>query len=189
MIKTPAIKKEYDGRVVLDVPSLEFEEGKVYALIGANGSGKTTFGKECGLSYQPQKPYAFRMTVLENVMLTGVSAETALKLLGQLEMTGFAKARADKLSGGETAKMALARSIAANSTAIVFDEPTNSMDMSGSILAEKLIRQYADEGHIVILITHSMRQAKRIADEIIFLKDGKINNNENDLKEFMEYYA
>lgn len=189
MITTPAIKKEYGNRVVLNVSSMQFEEGKVYALIGANGSGKTTFGKECTLSYQPQRPYAFRMSVLKNVMLSGASEEKARMLLEKLDMKGLENARADKLSGGEMAKMALARSIASGKKAIVFDEPTNSMDMKGAILAEKLIRQYADEGNLVILITHSKRQAERIADETIFLKDGLVNTNENDLKEFMEYYS
>lgn len=188
-MKTPKMKIAYGARVVLDVDELNFEKGKVYALIGANGSGKTTFGKNCGFSYQPQKPYAFRMSVIKNLMLTGATETDAMDMLNALKLTEFKDARADKLSGGETAKMALARSILAGKDAIVLDEPTNSMDMEGSILAEEVIRKYADEGHIVILITHSMRQAQRIADETIFLKEGKINKEEKDLKEFLDYYA
>ena len=146
MMKTPALKIEYGNRVVLNVPELEFEEGKIYALIGANGSGKTTFGKNCGFAYQPQKPYAFRMSVLKNVMLASddksqENIAKARELLKALKLEAFEDARADKLSGGETAKMALARSIMANQEAIVLDEPTNSMDMDGSILAENLIRK------------------------------------------------
>lgn len=187
MIKTPAIRKEYDGRVVLSVPSMQFEEGKIYALIGANGSGKSTFGKLCGIPYQPQEPYAFRMSVKKNVMLAYKNEIGALKLLKNLGMQQLANARADKLSGGEKAKMALARSFMSGQH-LVLDEPTAAMDMQSSILAEKLIKKYAAKGRTVILITHSIRQARRLADEIIFLKDGKINNNENDLKEFVEYY-
>lgn len=188
MMKTPAIRIEYSGRVVLDVPELEFEKGKVYALIGANGSGKTTFGKNCGFAYQPQKPYAFRMSVKKNLLLASDNESRVDELLKTLKLESFADKRADKLSGGETAKMALARSIMSGQEALVLDEPTNSMDMQGSILAEEVIRDYADSDHIVILITHSMRQARRIADEIIFLKDGKINNNEEDINAFLDYY-
>lgn len=194
MKKTPALKIEYGNRIVLNVPELEFEEGKVYALIGANGSGKTTFGKNCGFSYQPQKPYAFRMTVLKNVLLgnndsSQESVDKAKSLLKELKLEAFENARADKLSGGETAKMALARSIMAGQDAIVLDEPTNSMDIDGSILAENLIRRYADEGHVVVLITHSIRQAERISDKILFLKDGCLNDDPSAIKEFLDYYA
>ncbi len=188
MIKTPEIKKEYDGRVVLDVPEINFEEGKIYALVGANGSGKSTFGRFCGLAYQPQKPYIFRMSVKKNIMLAGKDKIKLNGLLKKLNLESLANARADKISGGEAAKMALARSIMANKKAIVLDEPTSAMDMHSSKLAEEVIRRYADDGNVVILITHSIRQAKRISDRLIFLKDGMINTSKKDLKEFLDYY-
>ena len=188
MIRTPAIRKEYKGRVVLDVPEMYFEEGKIYALIGANGSGKSTFAKNCGLAYQPQKPYAFRMSVKRNIMLATKKELGVLELMKALNLQDFATARADKLSGGETAKMALARTLSAGHKAIVLDEPTAAMDMEGSIASEKLIKKYAGTGRVVILITHSMRQAKRFADEIIFLKDGKVNNDPKEIYDFISYY-
>ena len=174
--------------------SFSIYHGEVLALLGENGSGKTTFGKNCGFSYQPQKPYAFRMSVLKNVLLgnnssSQESVDKAKSLLKELKLEAFETARADKLSGGETAKMALARSIMAGQDAIVLDEPTNSMDMDGSILAENLIRKYADEGHVVVLITHSIRQAERISDKILFLKDGCLNDDPSAIKEFLDYYA
>jgi len=189
MHKTPPLKIKYGKRVVLDVPAMIFEDGKIYALIGANGSGKSSFGKNCGFSYQPQKPYMFKMSVYKNLKLAAKSKEEVNIALRDFNLVAFKNARADKLSGGESAKVALARTLLSRQKTIVLDEATNSMDMEGCKISEYLIRRYADEGNTVILITHSMRQAERIADEIIFLKDGMINKNEKDLKAFMDFYA
>ena len=187
MIKTPAIKKEYNGRIVLDIPELQFEKGKIYALVGPNGAGKSTFAKNCGLAYQDQKPYIFRMSVKKNLMLVSKDESLANDLLKALEMEEFANARADKLSGGETARIALARSLMVKRDAIILDEPTAAMDMRGTRLAENIIKEYSKTGSTIILITHSISQAKRLSDEILFLKDGKLNYSEEELKQFINF--
>ena len=87
----PAFSKTYDGVKVLDFPGLALKPGKIYAILGANGSGKSTFARiaagtlpadqKCRISgsvgYLPQKPYAFRMTVKKNILLTGGSPAEA----------------------------------------------------------------------------------------------------------------
>jgi ABC-type multidrug transport system ATPase subunit len=185
-VKSKALKKEYGGRVVLEVPEMEFEKGKIYAVMGANGSGKTTFARELtsgGLEdknvnagYMPQKNYPFRMSVRKNVLLTGVSEERADELLSRLGMKSLADENAKKLSGGETAKLALARILGKDFDLLILDEPTAAMDVESTLESEKMIREYCDEKNAaVILITHSSGQAYRIADELLFLHKGKLH--------------
>ena len=117
--------KTYEGRKVLDFPGMELRAGRVYAIIGANGSGKSTFAKILAgiekadrrgavlsggtLGYMPQKNYAFRMSLQKNLLLNGTDVKRALWLMDQLQLRDLSLKRADKLSGGETARMALAR--------------------------------------------------------------------------------
>ena len=182
-MKSKALKKEYGGRTVLDVPAMSFEKGRVYAVMGANGSGKTTFARELisggieekavSAGYMPQKNYPFRMSVMKNVLLSGVSEEKAGKLLGRLGMMQLKDENAKKLSGGETAKLALARILAKDFDLLILDEPTASMDVESTLESEKMIREYAEQRNAaVILITHSAGQAYRIADDLIFLHKG-----------------
>ena len=183
----PAFSKTYDGVKVLDFPGLELKPGKIYAILGANGSGKSTFARiaagilpadqKCripgSVGYLPQKPYAFRMTVKKNILLTGGSTEHADELMAALSLTALQGKRADRLSGGETARMAMARLMMKRYDVVILDEPTAAMDMETTSAAEELILRYArDTGCILILVTHSLQQARRVADEVLFFHKG-----------------
>jgi len=187
-MKTEAIKKTYNGRCVLDIDGLELAPGKIYAVLGANGSGKTTLarilagtekpddGLKCicnDIGFLPQKTYAFAMTVRKNLNING--GERADELIEKLALTGLERTNAKKLSGGETARMALARLLQRDYKLLILDEPTAAMDVRSTLLAEQVICDYRDRTNCaVMLITHSASQAKRIADEVIFVSDGKI---------------
>jgi len=191
-MKISHFTKTYGSRRVLDVPELELKKGSIYAVIGANGSGKSTMAKilagalpsdsgvlplEKGISvgYMPQKSYAFRMTVEKNILLGGGNEKKARELMQRLGIQGLAKNRADRLSGGETARMALARLMMGKYDLVILDEPTAPMDMESTALSEELIRDYCKEtGCTLLLVTHSMRQARRLGDEAIFLQAGEI---------------
>ncbi len=184
-VKSKAIKREYGGRTVLDIPELSFEAGRIYAVMGANGSGKSTFAKAFALEnmqdgdfeigYMPQKNYAFRMSVKKNVLVTGVSEEKAVTLIERLGLKELSDKNAKTLSGGETAKLALARVLGKYFDMLILDEPTAAMDVESTLEAEKMIKEYSEnEKAAVILITHSSGQALRICDEVIFLHKGKI---------------
>lgn len=185
-----AFSKTYDGRKVLDFPGYEFLPGRLYAVIGANGSGKSTFAKVLS-GIQPadgkavpvtdgsriacmlQKNYAFRMSAYKNILIGGDDAEKAERLIRTLGLTEVARSRAKRLSGGETQKMALARVLIGRHDAVVLDEPTASMDMESSYISEELIRDYCRSSPAaVILITHSLQQAGRMADEVLFFHRG-----------------
>ena len=166
-MKLPAFSKTYEDSTVLDFPGMEVEPGRIYAIIGANGSGKSTFARiaagilpadqKCripgSVGYLPQKPYAFRMTVKKNILLTGGSPEHADELMAALSLTALQNKRADRLSGGETARMALARLVMKRYDMVILDEPTAAMDMETTSAAENLILKYArDTGCILILV-------------------------------------
>lgn len=192
-MKTNPIKKTYKGRLVLDVPSLELENGKIYSIVGANGSGKSTFAKvlagiveadegNCALEktgYMAQKSYAFNMSLEKNIMINVEDKERCTKLMNALNIVHLAPNKAKTLSGGETAKMALARIMMRDYKVLILDEPTAAMDKDSVFLAEKLILDYANKNQsIVILITHSLEQAKRVSNEIIEIDYGNIVKRE-----------
>ena len=190
-MKISAFSKTYEERTVLDFPGMELNRGTVYAIIGANGSGKSTFAKilagvvatdkkwhslsGCTVGYLPQKNYAFRMSTKANLLLNGKDETKANTLLDALQIRHLEKKRADRLSGGETARMALARLMMGTYDLVILDEPTAAMDMETTLLSEKLILDYVKEtGCALILVTHSLQQARRIADEIWYFHKGKL---------------
>ena len=192
-MRTNAIRKTYKGRLVLDMPSLGLEGGKVYSVVGANGSGKSTFAKILAgitdadegegaladVGYMAQKSYAFNMSLEKNILINGDDKERCKKLMEALNISYLACNKAKTLSGGETAKMALARIMMKDYKVLILDEPTAAMDRESVSLAEELIKEYCKQTQCVtILITHSLEQAKRMSDEIIEIDYGKIIKRE-----------
>ena len=93
----------------------------------------------------------------------------------KLDLSSLKDKNASRLSGGETQKIALARILMEKHDVLILDEPTSSMDINSAIKAEKEIVDYCENNKsTLILATHSMQQAKRIADVVIFLMGGKI---------------
>lgn len=216
-MKTEAFTKTYAGRRVLDLPELEIVPGAVTAIIGANGSGKSTMARVIAgmepadgsksvttsgkIGFLPQKPFAFRLTVEQNLALNGGDEAKRTKLLEALGLTSLRRSRAKRLSGGETAKMALARILLGSYELLLLDEPTAAMDMASTLSAEQLIGDYAREtGCAVVLITHSLQQARRLAQQVLFLDAGKLvelgpaetvlnEPREEKTRQFLEFYG
>ena len=188
-MKIPPLKKTYGNRTVLNTPELLLESGRIYAVVGANGSGKSTMAKllagvekgDAGtvplsgtVGYMPQKSYAFRMTTHKNILLGGGDDEKCRTLMKALRIDHLADKAAYRLSGGETARMALARLMMKDYDLVILDEPTAAMDMESTLFSEALMADYCREsGCAMILVTHSLQQAKRIADCVIFLDSGE----------------
>lgn len=212
-----AFSKTYDGVKVLDFPGLPLTPGKIYAVIGANGSGKSTFAKilagtlkadrkgkylESGtVGYMPQKNYAFRMTTRANILLNGTDEARAELLMDAIQIRHLEQKRADRLSGGETARMALARLMMKTYDLVILDEPTAAMDMETTSLSEEMIVKYVQEtGCALILVTHSLQQARRIADEVLYFHKGQLlevgpkeqvlyDPAKKETKQFLEFYG
>ena len=216
-MRIEAFSKTYDGSTVLDFPGVELQPGKIYAVIGANGSGKSTFAKiiagvlkadrkgsvadTASIGYMPQKNYAFRMSTKANILLNGTDAVKANRLMEAIQIHHLADKRADKLSGGETARMALVRLMMKPYDLAILDEPTAAMDMETTLLSEKIITEYVHEtGCAMIVVTHSLQQARRIADEVLYFHKGELlefgpkeaildHPAKAETKQFLEFYG
>ena len=214
-MKIPAFTKTYEGRTVLDFPGMEVQPGTITAIIGANGSGKSTFAKILagtlapdqrfknpeGIGFMPQKNYAFRMSLRKNLLLNGSDEARAGELLECLQLTPLADKRADKLSGGETARMALARLMMQQYELVLLDEPTAAMDMETTLLSEDLIARYVKGSNCaLILVTHSLQQARRLADQVWYFHKGKLlesgsgeavldHPKQPEIRQFLDFYG
>ncbi len=216
-MKISAFSKTYDQTPVLDFPGMELQPGRIYAVIGANGSGKSTFAKilagvlradrkgkhlDAGsVGYMPQKNYAFRMSTKANILLNGKDEQRAESLMDAIQIRHLERKRGDRLSGGETARMALVRLMMKRYDLAILDEPTAAMDMETTLLSEKLITRYVQEsGCAMILVTHSLQQARRIADEVLYFHKGKLQESGPkeqmlsapamaETKRFLEFYG
>lgn len=135
-----------------------------------------------GMVFQQFNLFA-HMTVLQNVMLgpvdvLGVSKnearERAMDLLGRVGVAEQADKVPAQLSGGQQQRVAIARSLAMQPKAMLFDEPTSALDpeMINEVL-EVMVR-LAQQGMTMIVITHEMNFARRVADRVVFMADGQI---------------
>lgn len=191
MIELKEIQKSYRERIVLNVPYLAAADGETLALVGANGSGKTTLLRILAgtlradrgtitapraVLYMPQKPYAFRGTVLGNILIgTKDRQAQARELLEQMELDALADKQAASLSGGELQRVALCRLLIRPCALLLLDEPTASCDMRGALLVADALKRYkAQTGCTVMLSTHTPAFAARTADRLIVLHEGRI---------------
>ena len=216
-MRISAFTKSYGKKTVLRFPDHELPQGQIVAVIGANGSGKSTLAKVLAgiepsdqrtrplagvsIGYLPQKSYGFHLSVRRNLLLNGGDKTLAARRMDALKILDLQKARADRLSGGETARMALARLLMGSYDLVILDEPTAAMDRESTLLAEKLIREYVGEtGCALLLVTHSLQQARRMADRVLFLSGGNLvesgplekiltDPDRAETRQFLEFYG
>ena len=194
MIELSGIKVRRKGKLILELDSISFEDGQSYALIGENGSGKTTLlrllagvikpseGNIAGLegkklAYLPQRPYLFRLPVWQNVALAAAESEKNHNLIQQsidaVGMHGFEKQDAEKLSGGEAQRVAIARLLLVRADLVLLDEPTAPVDLRGREQIDSVIADYVRANKATLIFaTHSLEQALILADRVIKLEAG-----------------
>lgn len=197
MISCKRLNKEYSSGQVLDIKELIINDGERVALAGANGSGKSTLLRavagiiscegeirtEGRLLYMPQKNAAFDMSVLSNVTfcMNGKRKDKEERAMEALRKTGLHKLykkNALSLSGGETARLALARILVNNCNVLLLDEPTAAVDIEGTEIVENAVKEYvSNNGCTLIFATHSPLQASRLADRVILLDKGRISED------------
>lgn len=134
------------------------------------------------------------MTVLKNITFAPVqlklqtkaeAEENAMRLLKRIGLEEKANEYPNMLSGGQKQRIAIVRALAMNPEVMLFDEPTSALDpeMVGEVL--DLIRELADEGMTMVIVTHEMGFAKEVATKVVFIDEGVIKE-ENTPKEFFE---
>lgn len=190
----------YFGHVrALRTANLEVRRGDFIALIGANGSGKTTLLRLLHgmLAFQGerqvldplarqvmvfQRPFMLRLSAWNNLRLAlwlaGVPraerAQRALQALARVGLTDLRHRPARALSGGEQQRLALARAWSIRPHILFLDEPTASLDPSAKKEIEALLAGFAAEGLTLVMSTHNLGQAKRLATRVVYLERGDV---------------
>lgn len=196
-----------EGRAVLDELDLTLSGEGISVILGPNGTGKTLLLRllagllpahggtiRWGETTQPterlamvfQQPMLLRMSVFTNVEFAlrpqAISAaERRERTNTVLERVGLAHRTSDcarLLSGGERQRLALARAWAVRPRLLMLDEPTASLDPSATEAVERIIREIRTEGAKVLMTTHNLGQATRLADDIVFLADGRVQEHD-----------
>jgi len=130
-----------------------------------------------------QQPVLFSGSVLDNVFYGlkvrgekfSVHHKKLLQVLKKVGLNDLAQQRAVTLSGGEAQRLALARVMVLQPEILLLDEPTANLDPANIGIIEKLLRLIREEfGTTIIMVTHNLPQAKRLADEVVFIYEGKL---------------
>ncbi len=146
------------------------------------GSGRVTWSKPLSQAMVFQRPIMLRTTALENIeyglKLQGHAAperrRRAAEALVRVGLESITGRPARLLSGGEQQRVALARAWALEPELLILDEPTASLDPGSTREVERIINEIAASGTRILMTTHNLGQAKRIAEEIIFIDRGRI---------------
>ena len=123
------------------------------------------------------------MTVLENCLVgqtkvlkkdSKEAEEVAMKYLTKVGMAPYINARPRQLSGGQKQRVAIARALAMDPEVLLFDEPTSALDpeMVGEVLS--VMRDLANEGLTMLVVTHEMAFARDVSNHVVFMRDGVI---------------
>ncbi len=218
------LHKSFGEVEVIRGVSMSAHKGDVISILGASGSGKSTFLRCINLLEIPTSGDVFvagekilmktskngylpedihqverlraklgmvfqsfnlwsHMTVIENVIEAPVhvlkktrdeaieEAEALLTKVGILERKDYYPAQ---LSGGQQQRVAIARGLAMHPEVMLFDEPTSALDpeLVGEVL--KVMRDLADEGRTMLVVTHEMSFARDVSNQVVFLHEGKI---------------
>ena len=151
-------------------------------LLPEEGKELTKLRSRVGMVFQSFNLFAHK-NILENVMMGPVEVlhkkrkearEEAMQLLHRVGVDSQAGKVPAQLSGGQQQRVAIARSLAMHPEVILFDEPTSALDpeMIGEVLA--VMTELARDGMTMVVVTHEMNFAKRVANRVIFMDEGSI---------------
>lgn len=181
---------------------LEIHAGEPMILLGPNGSGKTTLLKlAMGLisptagrityggrmnpspgsrAFVFQKPMMLRRSAAANIAYALKTAgrhhdpAEVERLLADVGLKGMGDRPARRLSGGEQQRLALARALARKPEVLFLDEPTASLDPASTKAVEDIVTRVAQSGVKIVMTTHDLGQARRLASEVVFLVGGRL---------------
>ncbi len=204
MISVKDLHKSFGKLKVLDSLELQIDQGGIFVILGPNGSGKTTLIKSIlgmvipdsgtieidgtpiltewqyrdNIDYLPQIanfPSNLRVDELFKLVKELRNRPTRDKeLIDLFGLQPFLDKKLGHLSGGTKQKVNIALSFMFESDLIILDEPTSGLDPISLIHLKDLIRSEKEKGKTILITTHIMSFVEEMADEIVFLLDGKI---------------
>ena len=199
---------EVKGKRILGPIGLNLSKGDIAVILGPNGSGKTTLLKSlhgiikikhgaiswsCPKSesmakqmFVFQSPVMLRRSVFENLTYPLTLCKTpkaeinrlADEWVSRISLKEVIHIAATRLSRGEKQKLALARALITKPEMLFLDEPTASLDGKTTLEIEKLLQNCAENGTTIMMSTHDIGQAKRLAKNILFLNKGKLESTQ-----------
>ena len=199
---------EFKGQRILGPIGLKLVKGDIAVILGPNGSGKTTLLKSLhgiikikngGVSWSCpksesmakqmfvfQNPVMLRRSVFENLTYPLTLCKTpkaeinrlADEWVSRISLKEVIHIAATRLSRGEKQKLALARALITKPEMLFLDEPTASLDGKTTLEIEKLLQNCAENGTTIMMSTHDIGQAKRLAKNILFLNKGKLESTQ-----------
>lgn len=202
-IRSEGLVLEADGERLIDVADLTLDADALTVVMGPNGAGKSlllrllhgiiepTAGKVTWAGARVteavrrrqamvfQKPVLLRRSVAANLdFVLGLHGRARVarrfELLEQVGLQDKASQPARLLSGGEQQRLALARALATSPLVLFLDEPTASLDPASVLMIEEIVRAVQDAGTKVVFVTHDVGQARRLADDVVFIHRGRV---------------
>jgi tungstate transport system ATP-binding protein len=198
-IRVEAVSFAAGDAVILREVSFVIERGTPLLILGPNGAGKSVLLRLLHGLLRPdagritpeaairgamvfQRPVLLRRSVLANLhypmALAGVPraerARRAEAALAEVGLSALAARPARRLSGGEQQRLALARAAALEPEVLFLDEPSASLDPAATRAVEEIIRRIAARGTKIVMTTHDLGQARRLAGEVVFLHRGRV---------------
>ena len=203
--------KYRNGYLALNIPQMKIPVGKITAITGNNGDGKTTLlnclcglGKRSkgtllynGKSYKPHQRQKliylvmqdvnhqlFTESVLDEVLISQAeeNEEVARRILATLDLEAFADRHPQSLSGGQKQRVAVASAIASGRDIMLFDEPTSGLDYTHMLQIGEIFCSLKAQGKTVIVVTHDRELIKECCDYEICLRDfNQINPTEGEI--------
>ena len=194
-IRVSALTKRFGHLQVLRGIDCVIRDSEVVCVIGPSGSGKSTLLRcmngleeasslrtEIGMVFQRFNLFPHK-TVLDNITLApgkvrrltpAAARDRAEALLAKVDVLDKRDAYPNQLSGGQQQRVAIARALAMQPRIMLFDEPTSSLDpeMVGEVLA--VMQRLADEGMTMVVVTHEMGFARRVAHRVLLLDEGQL---------------
>ena len=193
-------------RLLLKGLNCRIEAKGITVIMGPNGAGKSTFlrclhGLATTLSgcmkfagrpldqslikrqsFVFQAPTVLRRTVYENLafikrLRPEISADQMDKLLAEMRLDHLIDQPANLLSGGEKQRLAMARALLTNPDLLLMDEATANLDPASVQIIEASLQTAAKQGLKIIIVTHDISQARRLAHDILFLNSGELTEH------------
>lgn len=202
MVEAKMVGKRYLGKQAVKDVDMVWEDGRIYALLGPNGSGKTTFMKMVAglvkptsgtlfynkekigvaskkkVAYMSTEPFFYSYMSVKHVgkyyadFFEDFSMERYEELIGRMDLKMTDKAK--ELSSGLAAKLKIAATLARDAQLYMLDEPLNGIDIIARESVIQTIVEAAGEGKTIVISSHLVDELEPIVDSVVFMKQGSV---------------